>query len=77
MWGGGVLGSKEHQGLTPLPSGQVAAKPLSAHPQEQGTLLLGQLRLFQICSLELPPWVLAVPSQTHRTGPLALRDPLL
>lgn len=27
---------------------------VSAHYQEQGTLLLGQLRPFQICSLEFP-----------------------
>lgn len=42
-----------------IPSGQVPALFLSAppppHPQEQGTLLLWQLRLFQTCCLEFPP----------------------
>lgn len=61
-WG---LGSKEHQGLKQFPCGQVTVQPLSAQPQVQGALLLGQPRLFQICSLEYPPWVLALPLETH------------
>lgn len=58
-------GVKEHQGLKKIPSGQGAVQPLSAHPQEQEILLLGQLTLFRICYLEFPPWVLALPAETH------------
>lgn len=58
-------------------SGQVAAQPPSAHPQEQGALLLGQLMLFQICSVDLPMGSGSALEDTHRAGPLAPPAPLL
>ena len=38
-------------------------------PHGEGSLLLGQLRLFHICSLECPLWVLAWPQRTHTMPP--------
>lgn len=64
------LGSNAYQGLMQIPGGQVPAQFLSAHPREEGTLLLGPV---QICCLEFPPWVLEI----HPVGPLALLAPSL
>lgn len=51
----------------------VAAAPIITS-QEQEALLLRQLRLFQRCSLQCPPWLL---KDTHQADSLALLVPSL
>ena len=69
--GAGALGTDMSQGLIRKSSlsVQVATRPLSAHSQDQEP----SFRLFQICSLECPLWVLAL----HHAGPLGSPAPSL